>query len=153
MTVSTDGNVDEVGLSNLFPGGSSSDGGADSLSEIDLVGIINTPKASISSNVDVDHLGNTWWLGDLRPIGLALLFEITDLLEPDVVSVVYAPENWSVSDRDVHKFTSKLGPVRTFLVSIGSDVLSAHDIVVRSNTADLAVSDIDVDEVGFNHSP
>jgi hypothetical protein len=166
VTVSTDSNVNEVGLSDFRPVSTDSvlevtksvlssfrHESFNTFSVVDLILVINAPNVSISSDIDVDHSANTFWLIDLSPAILTELLDMAELLEPNVVSVVNTPKDWAVSYRDVHKFTSDLLPRITFFVGISSNVLSAHDFVIGSDTADLAVSDINVDEVSFNSYP
>jgi hypothetical protein len=153
MSVSTDSNINEVRFFDLSPVSSSSDSFRDSVSVVDLVILINTPNVSISSDINIDHSGDNIWSVDLSPSFLTWLSDWTELLEPNIVRVVNTPQDWSITNRDIHKLTSDLVPFITFLMRIGSDVQSAHDFMVSSDTADLTVSDINVDEISVHGHP
>jgi hypothetical protein len=153
MSVSTDSNIKEVRFFDFSPVGSSSSRGRDSVSVVDLVLVIDTPNVSISSDVNVDHSSDTVGLFDFSPAILSSLSDWTKSFEPNIVTVVDTPEDWSVTNRDIHKLTSDLVPGITLFHWVSSDIVSAHDLMVGSNTAHLTVSNIQMDEVGFHSRP
>ena len=65
------------------------------------------------------------------------------------MSVIYTPENRTIANRDITKLSSNLLPIISFLVFRTTNIASAHDFVVRSNTADLAIANINVNQVSF----
>jgi hypothetical protein len=85
---------------------------------------------------------------------LFLNLDISEFLEPNIMTVVNTPENWTITDSDIRKLSWNFLPARSFLREFsGTDIISAHDNMSWGHTTNLTVTDTDVDEVSWNFSP
>jgi hypothetical protein len=105
VTVSTDSDVDHrLTIAQVSP--FSTTWGTiwmDSKSHEDSLSIISSPDITITTNIELDHFLCSLWLLNLNPTWVVFLFDVTELFEPDLMSVINAPKDRTVSNRNVHE--------------------------------------------------
>jgi hypothetical protein len=105
MSVSTDSNINEsVVIGVLDPASTGSGRWGYTVSEVDTIIAINAPDITVTADIELDHHRSTVRFGNFSPvIIIVILSDRTDLFEPDLVSVVNTPQDWSITNRDMHK--------------------------------------------------
>jgi len=100
----------------------------------------------------VSHLGVVF--DDLPEVVLDIiniLSSISNSLEPELVSVIDTPKDWSFTDSNVSESTLELNPSITVWISMGASVESV-DLVDIVGTEDLAVTDFELSKVSIASS-